>query len=250
MLRCVPRITSVRAAVLRGFTLLEILTVMGIILLLMTLTLWGAGGMRHAVKVKSAHADLTTLKAAIEKYKMVYGCLPDRVLPCPQGACANYEIIRLLSNWDIGRPLNDPGGRDRRFNYAPMLERLTGEQLDAQDNWRDPWGTPYAINLLPDDVWHIYQKMADAQAGYAPAPTEQERLKPYGGTTAHALYWVKRVGSQINVYSFGRDKTCDWGYCFGDGSGYLKGPWNYYADGDRDATSAAQRGDDIRVNGP
>jgi hypothetical protein len=200
------------------------------------------------MKTKAARADLTILQSAVSRYRELYGCLPDRRLPHPQGACRNYEVVRLLRNWQTDRALSDPAGRDRRFSYDAVLDKIERERLDAHDNWTDPWGAPYAVSTIPDDVWLVYQKMV--QAPYVPASAELDALRPYGSSEAHALYWVKHVRSQINVYSFGPDRSSDWGYCFGDGSGYQKSAWGYYSSGDNAATPQAQRGDDIRAQGP
>jgi prepilin-type N-terminal cleavage/methylation domain-containing protein len=230
-----------------GFTLLEVCVVVGIIALLMTLGLYAFGAMRHNTKLKSAAATASVLKSAIEKYKQIYGLFPDRSSDA-RGPWKNFEIVRALRNWKIDSRLNDTAGRDPHFNRDAMLEKLEPAQLDEQDNCIDPWGTPYAIDILPDDVWKIFQKMAEARKQNAPlvlAADETKIIAPYSESDQRALYWVNVIKSQVNVYSFGADRACDYGYSYGDGSGYVKGPWGYYNKGDANNTAKVQRGDDV-----
>jgi prepilin-type N-terminal cleavage/methylation domain-containing protein len=231
-----------------GFTLLEVCIVIGIIALLMTLGLYAFGAMRHNTKVRSASATALALRSAIEKYKQIYGVLPDG--PAENGGgWKNFEVIRALRNWKIDSKLSDASGRDPHFSRDPMLEKLDAAQLDAQDNCIDPWGKQYAISMLPDDVWKIYQKMAQAKKSNVPlalGADEAKLIAPFGKSDEHALYWINVVKAQVNVYSFGADRSCDWGYSYGDGSGYVKGKWGYYSRGDDAGLAKDRRGDDVR----
>ncbi|HYF48780.1 MAG TPA: prepilin-type N-terminal cleavage/methylation domain-containing protein [Planctomycetota bacterium] len=244
------RVAASPRPVIRGFTLVEILTVVAIIAVLLGLTVWTVSGMRRTAKHKAARADLAALKGAIERYRETYGAWPDRMITDPKGPLKNFEIVRLLRNWKIDVPLSDSTGRDPKFNRDPMLEKLDTLQLDKDGNWRDPWGTPYAISMVPDQAYRAYEKLAASPAGSPPVltPDETAAIQAYGATTDHALYWVKIVKGPVNVYSLGPDTICDWGYCFGDGSGYIKGPWKYCSAGDLDSTATDKRGDDVRVD--
>jgi type II secretory pathway pseudopilin PulG len=231
---------------------LEVCTVIAIMTLLMTLVLYATSAMRRNTKLKSAAASASVLKAAIEKYKEIYGVFPDRAPSGGGAAWRNFEIIRALRNWRINTPLGDKSGRDARFSRDAMLDKLDAAQLDAQDNCIDPWGQPYAIAMLPDEVWRIYQKMAQAsrQGATLPLPSdESQKIADYGASEARALYWVNHIKAQVCVYSCGPDRVSDWGHTFGDGSGYTKGPWGYYNKGENDTTPQEQRGDDIRAGG-
>jgi len=234
-----------------AFTLIEILTVLAIIMVLMAITLWYVVAGRATTKLKAARTYASVIQSSIERYHDTFGEWPDRRLPDPKGALKNFEIVRLLRNWKIDKLLADASGRNTRVTRDPMLDKLDASQLDANDNWRDPWGSAYAISTVPDDVWKVYQKLAAAPAGSPPSltPEETEAIQAYGATQDHALYWLKIVRSQIDVYSLGPDKACDWGYSFGDGSGYVKAPWSYCNGADNDSTPKNKRGDDVRSGG-
>ncbi len=232
-----------------AFTLVEVLTVLAIIMVLMSIVIWFVSGSQRTVKLKSARAEILVLQSALERYREIYGRWPDRTLPDPKGPLKNYEVVRLLRNWRVDVPLSDPAGRDKTFARDPMVDKLDARQLDAAGNWRDPWGSAYAIGVLPDNVWRVYQRIAQSKkAGtpYTPDADEAAAIAPYGADERHALYWVNAVKSQVNIYSYGPDKICDWGYSFGDGSGYTRGAWDYHASGDKDATPVGERGDDVR----
>jgi len=242
------RSRSISSTPLHGMTLIELLVVLAIVTLLLGLAAYGITAARRSMQRRAAQADLQTLRSAIERYHQTYGVWPARRLPDERGPLRNAEVVRLLRNWHIDKSLSDPQGRNRAFQRDAMLDRIPQHALDASENWLDPWRQPYAMEILPDDVWAAFQQAA---ARTEPDAQPLESADPltaaaYGTTYGNARYWVKIVRSQVNVYSLGPDRITDWGYCFGDNSGYTKGTWGYYDRGDAENTPVRARGDDVR----
>jgi len=126
----------------QGFTLVELLAVIAIILLLVGLILPGIAAVRNAARKAKARGDISALEHAIKAYVNDNGKLPFPNASFHGKSEPDYfasdadseEVVAMLAT------VNNPRG----IVY-----------LDARDNttpgaYKDPWGTQYAMKFDAD----------------------------------------------------------------------------------------------------
>ncbi|MBL9116881.1 MAG: type II secretion system major pseudopilin GspG [Verrucomicrobiaceae bacterium] len=97
-----------------GFTLIEMVLVLGIVALLVGAGIFQLTGVLEGGREKRVKGDLTTLSSALRAYEMQNGFLPST----EQGVASLVE-----------RPTSRPAPQ----NWRPMLKKMIV----------DPWGNPY-----------------------------------------------------------------------------------------------------------
>ena len=125
----------------RGFTLFEMLLVLGIISLLMGFVIYQLGGVQGDAQQQKARADILTLREALSAYQMTCGTLP-----------TTEQGLKALWSKPTAEPIPDHWSR----------------QMDAEV--RDPWGNSYQY-LNPGkhnpDRYDIWSMGPDGQPGTA-----------------------------------------------------------------------------------
>ena len=130
---------AVRAGIRRrhargGFSFLEVLVVIAIIVTLAAIALGIAQGVRQYAAMARARADLAVLGQTLEQYRRQYG-------DYPQTADSPEKLCRALA----GR-LGPTGAAIRGRNFLSTLpvSLRDPEHPDAEANWVvDPWGNAY-----------------------------------------------------------------------------------------------------------
>ena len=136
----------------RGFTLVELLIVIGIIIILSGIllpVLIGAGKKADQTKAK---AEITTLVNAIKQFESTYG-----VLPVPNGAGealtdAEYtQLILILQAEDTAddassTALDDPANTTKNSREIKFLD-VVGNKRGV---YLDPWDSNYTVYLDTD----------------------------------------------------------------------------------------------------
>ena len=132
--RCRTAIATVRAEA--GFTLLELLVVLGIIVLIATIA--GPQVLRYlgSARTETAKAQISALSTALDLYALDTGRYP----PQPSGLTALMEA---------------PAGEVRW--RGPYLKRASGLV--------DPWGQPYRYRLTSGGTPQIYSLGRDNAPG-------------------------------------------------------------------------------------
>ncbi len=181
-----------------GVTLVELLAVLAIVGVLLSVGVYAYRASRRGVALAAARGETLILKQAIEKYRDLYG-----FWPVGEG---NAALVRSLR---------------ARYRRDPVLEPLKERQQDAEGNWLDPWGRPYAVEILDPDAWQA------AEAAVAA-----------GAATVQQRYWVEVVRGPVNVYSLGPNGTDERGFDASDASNDLP----LYPSG-----AAAHEVDDLRA---
>ncbi|MDB6092503.1 MAG: type secretion pathway protein XcpT [Verrucomicrobia bacterium] len=117
-----------------AFTLIELLTVLGVIAILAGLILDGMRGARRVADTAQARADLTLIAQGLEAYRREYG-------EYPLTAKTPIELREAL----LGRlaPKGAVIARKRVLDDGRLTLREPGTANDAKNSWVDPWGRDY-----------------------------------------------------------------------------------------------------------
>ena len=125
-----------------GFTLLEMMLVIGIIAILAGMLFPVIIGVRARVREKQAAAETRTILMAIKAYRQEYGKWPAQIQQAQDVTYVtnNYLVIQPLlgSNIIDGRPLNPK-------NKVFLNLQVNTNNPDYAGNYLDPWGIPYVI---------------------------------------------------------------------------------------------------------
>jgi general secretion pathway protein G len=97
-----------------GFTLIEMVLVLGIVALLVGAGIFQLTGVLEGGREKRVKGDLTTLTSALRAYEMQNGFLPS-------------------SEQGVAALVDRPSSRPAPQNWRPMLKKMIV----------DPWGNPY-----------------------------------------------------------------------------------------------------------
>jgi len=124
----------------RGFTLVELMIVMGVIIVLATLLFPVIVGMREKTRDRQARVEVRNVLLALKTYRMDYGKWPK------QNQAAEDPPQYFTNNWEVILPLiaRDPVENPRGKVYLTLQAT---NQLDSLTNFIDPWGVPYVIVL-------------------------------------------------------------------------------------------------------
>ncbi len=136
----------------RGFSLVEILTVMFIIVILLTFVVASFGWVEASKRERTAQVFVQRITSALEEFKMDNGFLPDGD---GSDGSTNTVYQALFSDYDEdGLPDKDPVTKARLHVYMPELnpqEQNKGEpyvvKFRGKFTLMDPWGTPYRYRL-------------------------------------------------------------------------------------------------------
>jgi len=126
----------------KGFTLIEMLTVVAIIMLLASLILAALGVARDRARVLRARRDIAQLKSAFDAYYADYSAFPDPTQITGNSIENGYmvtgrDVIQILR----GRE-NHRGQNPREIPYMDFHVNTT--------YFNDPWGKPYRVALDVD----------------------------------------------------------------------------------------------------
>lgn len=134
MMRGLLSLAGVRGtAAIDGFTLLELVAVLGIVAALSAVMIGLMAGAKGQASVARARGELAVLAQAVEAYRARYGAYPQAESP------AEFRAALLGRRNAQGEPVAD----------RPLLEegRLTLRDPDlpeaAANSWIDPWGREY-----------------------------------------------------------------------------------------------------------
>lgn len=146
----------------RGFTLLEMVTVMAILALLAGLSSFVFFGQKDVARGDRARADMQIIQQGLEAYKARFGDYPKR--PASGSDTDDLSDSQYLLNALCGQI--GPAGHDISGQGFPVMLNtsvlefsepglpLSGIQANSIV---DPWGTEYEYDYRPDsDSWDIF----------------------------------------------------------------------------------------------
>lgn len=128
-----------------GFTFVELISVIAIIVILLSIVVIGGSNARTRARMGQAKSEIAALEAAINAYRTDVGTFPVD----PQGASVNADTVRQLGGLDASGAViaslpNDWNGPYMEFDRS-RLASGSGEFLD-------PWGNAYKILGIGDDI--------------------------------------------------------------------------------------------------
>ena len=131
----------------RGFTLIELMIVMGVIIILVAMMFPVIIGARAKARNKQALTEAHNIVLALKGYRMEFGKWPNQTQ-------AADDTTYFTNNHLVIAPLIGNNPRGKVFlaiqllstNISGGLTNLTG-QTDSITNLVDPWGVPYVIGL-------------------------------------------------------------------------------------------------------
>ncbi len=158
-----------RSRVTRGFTLLELLTVMAIIVALAAMILAGVGYAQRRSAAERARAEIAALSVGIESYKIDHGDYPrtpsdssgnkagtDMVIPIdPATGGFGTAVTSYASSSGIFLLAQLEGGTASPRYFEPKLDMLsTGADRYLLDPFGNPYGYSTAGTFNPTfDLW-------------------------------------------------------------------------------------------------
>jgi len=131
----------------KGFTLIEMLVVIGIIAILAAILLPAVGRARRAALEAQAKAEVKSIETAIKSYVSQYsGRFPhDNGSADRTYTTDNNELMNVL------RSIDGSGNPGNQNNIRKIVFLEVGEKsLDDSDNFIDPWEQPYQITVDTD----------------------------------------------------------------------------------------------------
>jgi general secretion pathway protein G len=115
----------------RGFTLLEMVIVLGIIAMIMGGAIFAMRGISASAKPTQAKADINSMLSALSLYKINKGRYPT----------TQEGLKRLVENKGMTKLNQDPWGRDYIYRYPGKIDKNEPEIIslgdDGQENTED-----------------------------------------------------------------------------------------------------------------
>ena len=205
----------------KGFTLVEMLTVVAIIAVLASILLPVLAGVKDKAKAAKARTEMTGLEAAIKQYENEYHRFPavkaieedgmpdftyagDVSWNLHKVKAANSTLMEILIDLDRPGGPNEGHARNPRNHPFFSAKEVQGDDpgLSTGDHiFRDPWGMPYVITIdLNDD-----SKCVDM--AYGQATMHQGTAGNVGlyGLTKNAANQYE-LNRSVMIWSMGKDK--------------------------------------------
>lgn len=135
-------VPSIRIPI-RGFTLVEVLVTLSVIVILVSIFFGIQRGVYSAQSQAKARAEMAIIASALETFKSRYGDYP-----WTEGINQETFLFNILSGQlYLGRPPDDPDGPIGMYaaNRRPLTDvgALTTQPAGTPTRIVDPWGNPY-----------------------------------------------------------------------------------------------------------
>jgi general secretion pathway protein G len=151
---------------LRAFTLIELLTVIGIIAILAAITFGVVKGVNERAAIGQAKAELASLAQALEAYKLQYGDYPqttDRAIflqsligrKGPKGADITGKTLIEVAKFTLSTTGGDPIATNTLYLLDPW-----GRQYNYYYKATSSWTAPSYVVMSPGPDGYLYSTTA------------------------------------------------------------------------------------------
>lgn len=129
-----------------GFTLIEILVVIGILAILMGMAIPAASAIVKRAKRSAARTDAAVVQSALMRYRAEYNCWPEFAKGKTQQHLTDDEFLKTM--------MPTPGGGVLGENLKRIRFIEGGKDVVVNDQYVDPWGKPfqYLVNESPKET--------------------------------------------------------------------------------------------------
>jgi type II secretory pathway pseudopilin PulG len=124
----------------RSFTVLELMTVVGIIAILVAMFMPVAANVREKARVRAAETMADNLYSAFDSYHQIYS-----TWPMDAAEVVTHETTAQVVNMLRGR--HEPAGGFRGNNRTVVFMEFKERNLDGNGNLLDPWGSRYRFRF-------------------------------------------------------------------------------------------------------
>ena len=137
-----------------GFTLLEVMLVIGIIAIMAGLLFPVIIGASARAREKQAAAETRTILVAIKAYRQEYGKWPAQIQAAEDTTYItnNWIVIQTLLGSNVTHPLEFARKLNPKNKIFLNLQVNTNSNPDYAGNYLDPWGIPYVICMDEDGI--------------------------------------------------------------------------------------------------
>jgi prepilin-type N-terminal cleavage/methylation domain-containing protein len=142
-------LTHLRTPLARGFSLMELLIVIAIIVILAALTMGGLGFMQRNQAVQKCRAQMGMLSTALEEYKLDFGIYPVADDTGAAGDQGSNVLFRALY-WDSDNNGAAVGSDANQRIYLAELDPISNKQgwssnpvASPSNTILDPWSSNY-----------------------------------------------------------------------------------------------------------
>ncbi len=137
----------------RGFTLIELISVITIIVILMTFLIAGTSGFRNRARKTKARTQIAQITTALEAYRNDFLLYPNdgtTTTTCASTVCEdnNAYVIQQLSGKNSDGTYNTTITGDSKWN-GPYFDPSSPD-VSASRVWLDPWLNAFNIRLAVD----------------------------------------------------------------------------------------------------
>jgi type II secretory pathway pseudopilin PulG len=132
-----------------GFTLVELLIVMGIIMLLSAILFPAISGARKSAMATKAQSDIKVLHSAIQSFRNEYDRYPLHGTQYGAGSDIDYDNARLTATLLANNDSDNP----REIPFLKINEASLDEDGRFVDPWKldgERWGQPYEAMVDAD----------------------------------------------------------------------------------------------------
>ncbi len=127
-----------------GFTLIELMAVIGIIAALVGLVMAGAGLASRQADRNRARAELAKIQTALNRYVMDYTKYPSNI--------THHSVWQVLTNYVPGITMVDPWGNTNRYSRLKGFHHITGAEREREDAYELRSAGPDGIFNTADDI--------------------------------------------------------------------------------------------------
>ncbi|MBX7259298.1 MAG: prepilin-type N-terminal cleavage/methylation domain-containing protein [Candidatus Hydrogenedentes bacterium] len=155
----------------RGFTLIEMLVVIGILAILIGILLPAIRSVMEKAERVQAKADAQRIVKGWKAYRNQYGRWPSATDESSTGSIMSSNFVRILNARYYQTGLTGPDATPDNPMAIQFVE-ISGNSIDTRWNFVDPWGTPYRVSFdanfdgrTSNSLYTVYDNVISWSAG-------------------------------------------------------------------------------------